>query len=76
VINHNTNKCHSKSACGRCPTKEIVLMHVVQIEAHVVQKNKQQNYQIFNNKKGYGNQSYNSRPNNQNWQGNQNNHKY
>ncbi len=51
-------------------------MHVVQIEAHVVQKNKQQNYQIFNNKKGYGNQSYNSRPNNQNWQGNQNNHKY
>jgi hypothetical protein len=24
-------------------------------------------------KKGYGNQSYNSRPNNQNWQGNQKN---
>jgi hypothetical protein len=30
----------------------------------------------FNNKKGYGNQSYNSRPNNQNYQGNRNNQQY
>jgi hypothetical protein len=45
-------------------------MHVVQAEASIIQENKQQNYEIFNNEKGYGNQSYNSRPNNQNSQGN------
>ncbi len=74
--NHNNHQCHNKSTGGRCPTKEIVSVHVVQIEPHVIHGNKQHNYEKFNNKKGYGNQSYNSRPNNQNWKGNRNKQQY
>jgi hypothetical protein len=40
---------------GRCPTIKIVLLHGVQVEALVIQKDKQQNYEIFNNEKKYGN---------------------
>jgi hypothetical protein len=40
---------------GRCPTREIVPVHVVQAEALVIQDNKQHNYEISNNKKEYGN---------------------
>ncbi len=68
--NHNIEQCLSKLMGGRCPTIKIVLLHGVQVEALVIQKDKQQNYEIFNNEKKYGNQSYNSRKNNQNWQGN------
>jgi hypothetical protein len=52
---------------GRCPIGKIVPVHVVQAKTLIIQENKQQNYEISNNEKGYGNQSYNSRPNNQNW---------
>jgi hypothetical protein len=44
--------------------QKIVLVHVVQVETLVIQKKKQYNYEIPNNEKGYGNLSYNSRPNN------------
>ncbi len=71
--NHNNDQCLSKLACGKCPTRKIVPVHVVQAKTLVIQENKQQNYEMSNNEKRYGNQSYNSRPNNQNWQGNQNN---
>jgi hypothetical protein len=27
---HNTNKCLSKTMSGSCPSREIILMHVVQ----------------------------------------------
>jgi hypothetical protein len=74
--NHNNDQCFSKLAGGKSPTRKIVLMHVVQAETLVIQENKQQNYEMSNNEKGYGNQSYDSRPNNQNWQGNQNNQYY
>jgi hypothetical protein len=30
-------------------------MHVVQAKTPIIQQNKQQNYEIFNNEKGYGN---------------------
>jgi hypothetical protein len=34
--NHNIDQCHKKSMSGRCPTREIVLVHVVQVEALVI----------------------------------------
>ncbi len=68
--NHNINQRPNKLVGGRCPTRKIVLVHVVQVEAPILQKNKQQKYEISNNEKGYGNQSYNSRLINQKWQGN------
>ncbi len=36
--NHNFGQCPSKLVGGRCPTKEIMLMHVVQIEAFTIFK--------------------------------------
>jgi len=71
--NHNIDQCPSKSMGGRCPSRKIVPVHVVQAKTHVIKKDEQQNYEISNNEKRCGNQSYNSRPNNQNWQGNRNN---
>jgi hypothetical protein len=49
--NHNIDQCPNKLVGGRCPTREIVPMHVVQTKGHVIQENKQQNYEISNNKK-------------------------
>lgn len=57
--NHNTDQCPNKSVGGSCPTREIVPVHVVQVETLLIQKNKKQNYEISSNEKGYGNQSYN-----------------
>jgi hypothetical protein len=49
----------------RCPLREIVQVHVVQIESRVVQEQKQlHEYNTPNNQ--FGNQQYNSRPNGQN----------
>jgi hypothetical protein len=38
---HNIAKCPSKLVFGRCPSKEIILMHVIQLETPVVQEQKQ-----------------------------------
>jgi hypothetical protein len=47
---------------GRCPLREIVPMHVVQVETLIVQEQKQlQERNKPNNQ--FGNQQYNSRPN-------------
>ncbi len=53
--NHNIDQCPSELVGGRCPTKEIVRVHVVQAKAPIIQKNKQRKYEISNNKKEYGN---------------------
>jgi hypothetical protein len=37
---HNTNQCPSKAMSGSCPSREIVLVHVVQIEIPIVQEQK------------------------------------
>jgi hypothetical protein len=34
--NHNIDQCPSKLASGRCPTREIVLVHVVQVETPII----------------------------------------
>jgi hypothetical protein len=53
--NHNIDQCPSKLTGGRCPTTKIVLVHLVQAEALVIQEDKQHNYEISNNEKRYGN---------------------
>jgi hypothetical protein len=40
---------------ARCPSRKIVLVHVVQAKTPVIQKNEQQNYEISNNEKRCGN---------------------
>jgi hypothetical protein len=45
---------------GKCPSREIVPIHVVQVETIVVQQ-KQHEYNTPNNQ--FGNRQYNSRPN-------------
>jgi hypothetical protein len=37
--NHNIDQCPNKSVGGSCPTREIVPVHVVQVETLVIQKN-------------------------------------
>ncbi len=53
--NHNIDQCLSKSMGARCPSRKIVLVHVVQAKTPVIQKNEQQNYEISNNEKRCGN---------------------
>jgi hypothetical protein len=50
---HNINQCPNKIVSRRCPSKEIVLMHVVQAETPIMQKQKQlQKYNTPNNQFG------------------------
>jgi hypothetical protein len=58
---HNIDQCPSKAMSGRCPSREIVPIHVVQVETLVVQQKQQHEYNTPNNQ--FGNQQYNSRPN-------------
>jgi hypothetical protein len=59
---HNIDQCPNKAMSRRCPSKEIVPMHVVQAKTLIVQEQKQlQEYNTPNNQ--FGNQQYNSRPN-------------
>jgi hypothetical protein len=68
---HNTDHRPSKVINGSCPSREIVPVHVVQVEVLVVQEQKQlQNYDVPNNQKQYNDQQYNARPNGQNWHNN------
>ncbi len=63
---HNTDHCPSKVISGSCPSREIVPVHVVQVEVPVVQEQKQlQNYDVPNNQN-----QYSARPNGQNWHNN------
>ncbi len=65
---HNTYQCPNEVMVRICPSREIVPMHVVQVETLVVQEQKQlHEYNTPNNQ--FGNQQYNSRPNGQNWRG-------
>jgi hypothetical protein len=51
---HNTDHCPSKVISGSCPSREIVPVHVVQVEVPVVQEQKQlQNYNVPNNQNQY-----------------------
>ncbi len=51
---HNTDHCPSKVISGSCPSREIVPVHVVQVEVPVVQEEKQlQNYNVPNNQNQY-----------------------
>jgi len=36
--NHNIDQCPNKAVTRRCPSKEIVLMHVVQVKTPTIQK--------------------------------------
>ncbi len=52
---HNIYQCPNKAMVGRCPSKEIVPMHVVQVKALVVQQQEQlQEYNTLNNQFGNG----------------------
>ncbi len=47
---------------GKCPLREIVPVHVVQVDAPIMQKQKQlHEYNTPNNQ--FGNRQYNSKPN-------------
>ncbi len=66
---HNIDKCLRRLVSRRCPSREIILVHVVQVETSVVQEQEQLwEYNTPNNQ--FGNRQYNSRANGQNWQGN------
>jgi hypothetical protein len=68
---HNTDHCLSKIISGSCPSREIVPVHVVQLQVLVIQDQKQfQNYNVPNNQNQYNDQQYNARPNGQNWHNN------
>jgi hypothetical protein len=62
---HNTNHCPSNIANGRCPSREIVQIHVMQAEVPIIQKQQQQNYETPPQHNQFSIQQYNG----QNWRG-------
>jgi len=42
---HNTYHYLSKTISERCPSKEIVLIHIVQVEVPIIQEQQQQSYE-------------------------------
>jgi hypothetical protein len=58
--NHNTDQCPNKVVVGRCPTREIVQVHVVHAKGHP-----QHNYCMLNKQKQFSKQISNARSNSQ-----------
>jgi hypothetical protein len=62
---HNKNHCPSNIVNGRFPSREIVPIHVVQVEVLVIQEQQQQHYEAPPQHNRFVNQQYNG----QNWRG-------
>jgi hypothetical protein len=42
---HNTNHCPNKIVSGRCPSREIFPIYIMQVKVPVIQKQQQQSYE-------------------------------